>query len=389
MRLPRLATASVVASTLLLTGLTGLAGCSADGGPDGDEVIVIGADLNNASIVDTAFARALQLRVEQVNASGRLGKRKLLVRTLDNRADPAIALRNISAFADDSEVAAVVTGSCDQCVVSAAKTINDRKIPTVALAAAGEVSEPIAERPYIFKLGPNAPDSAAAMVTELRRVRVASVAVLYADDLYGRGAAKSLTKKLSKTDITLNLTGAVRPAATDVTQAVGTLTDTSPAALLVLAAPEQAALAAAAARASGYRGRIYFDAAAASDMFVPQAAVASTNDARMIFTQILAIDDVIATTPAKATRKRWFRDYLARYGSYSGVAAFAADATDVIAAAVARVGEDRDQIRAALETAQIDGVSGPIRFTADDHSGLMAEALTVLVARGGRWRLAS
>ena len=38
----------------------------------------------------------------------------------------------------------------------------------------------------------------------------------------------------------------------------------------------------------------------------------------MVFTQILAIDDVIATTPAKAARKQWFRDYTSRYGSYSG-----------------------------------------------------------------------
>jgi branched-chain amino acid transport system substrate-binding protein len=109
----------------------------------------------------------------------------------------------------------------------------------------------------------------------------------------------------------------------------------------------------------------------------------------MVFTQTLAIDDVIATTPAKAARKQWFRDYTSRYGSYSGVAAFAADAVDLVAAAVARVGGDRDRIRDILETSQIDGLSGPIRFTPDSHSGLMPQALTMLVARSGRWRLAS
>jgi len=30
---------------------------------------------------------------------------------------------------------------------------------------------------------------------------------------------------------------------------------------------------------------------------------------------------------------------------------------------------------------------GPIRLTPANHSGLMPQALTVLVARGGRWRL--
>jgi branched-chain amino acid transport system substrate-binding protein len=124
-------------------------------------------------------------------------------------------------------------------------------------------------------------------------------------------------------------------------------------------------------------------------MFIPQSAVAATDNASMVFTQILAIDDVIATTPAKATRKQWFRDYISRYGSYSGVASFAADATDLIAAAVAQVGGNREQIRAILETSQVDGISGPIRLTPANHSGLMPQALTLLVARSGRWRLAS
>ena len=387
MRLPRLATASVVASTLLVAGL---AGCSSDDAQTGGEqVIVIGADLDNSSPVDTAYARALQLRIEQVNASGKLGKRKLLLRTQDNRADATASLRNISGFADDPSVAAVVTGTCGQCVVSAAKTINSKKVPTISLAAASEVNEPVTDRQYVFKLGPNSPDSAAAMVAELRRTKAANVAILYADDLYGRGGDKALDAELVKANIPTAGTRTVKPTATDITQAVGSLVDAKPAALLVLADPDQALLAATSAKAAGYTGRLYFDAAAASDLFIPQNAVAATDNTTLIFTQILAIDDVIATTPAKATRKQWFRDYISRYGTYSGVASFAADATDLIADAVSKAGADRDQIRAILETSQFDGISGAIRFTPANHSGLMPQALTLLVARAGRWRLAS
>jgi len=68
-RLPRLATASVVALTLLLAGLTGCT--SDDGGSGGGDTVVIGADLDNSSTVDIAYGRALRLRIEQENASGR------------------------------------------------------------------------------------------------------------------------------------------------------------------------------------------------------------------------------------------------------------------------------------------------------------------------------
>ena len=385
MRLPRRLTASVAASALIVAALTG---CDSDSESGDTTQIVIGADLASGSAVDFAYTRALQLKIEQVNASGVLGSRQLVLRIQDNRSDPTETLRNIGTFAQDPAVAAVITGSCDACVVNAAKTINDQKIPTIALAAADEVTNPVASRRYVFKLGPNSTDSAAAIVAELVRKKVKTAALLHSADLYGRGAQRTMEKQLNNAGI-VPTSLSVRPTATEIGQTVGTLTDAEPDALVVLAGSEQATLAATSAKAAGFKGDIYFDAAAAGDLFLPQAAAEATDKATMVFTQILAIDDVIATTPAKSSRKQWFRDYTSRYGSYSGVASFAADAADLIADAVARVGADRPRIREILETSQIDGLSGPIRLTPDNHSGLMPQALTLLVARSGRWRLAS
>lgn len=384
-RLSHRVLAPVMASTLLVAGLTG---CTSGAGSGGG-TLVIGADLNNSSSVDTAYARALQLRIDQINASGRLGDRKLTLRTQDNRSDPTSSLRNISTFASDPNVVAIVAGSCDECTVGAAKTIDDKQIPTIALARADEVTTPVSARRFVFKLGPNSSDSAATLVAELRRAAVANVAVLYSDDLYGRGGDKALAAELQKTSIVVKSSAAVKPAATDISQEIGTLTAGKPAALLVLAGPDQASLAATSAKAAGFTGKIYFDAAAAGEQFIAPAAAAAMDNATMVFTQVLAIDDVLATTPAKAARKQWFRDYTSRYGDYSGVASFGADAADLIADAVARAGSDRGRIRDILETSQIDGLSGPIRLTPDNHSGLMPQALTLLVARSGRWRLAS
>ncbi|MFB9363104.1 ABC transporter substrate-binding protein [Actinoplanes nipponensis] len=379
----------MAASALVVAALTG---CDSDSDADaGDKTqIVIGADLaTSGSAVDFAYSRALQLKVDQLNASGVLGSRELVLRIQDNRSDPTATLRNIGAFAQDEAVAAVITGSCGACVVNAAKTINDQKIPTIALAAADEVTTPVENRRYVFKLGPNSTDSVAAIVAELVRKKTKKAALLWADDLYGRAAQKKMALQLEAADIEVSGTRSVKPAATEISQTVGTLTDAGPDALVVLAGSDQATLAATSAKAAGFTGAVYFDAAAAGDLFLPQAAATATDKTTMVFTQILAIDDVIATTPAKAARKQWFRDYTARYGSYSGVAAFAADAVELIADAVARVGGDRQRIRDVLETSQTDGLAGPIRLTPDNHSGLMPQALTLLVARSGRWRLLS
>jgi branched-chain amino acid transport system substrate-binding protein len=383
-RLSRRVTASVVASTLLLAGATG---CGSDDS-GGTSDVVVGADLDTGSPVDTAYARALQLRIEQLNASGELGDKRLVLRIQDNHGDTTSSLRNIGTFADDPAVAAIVTGSCGDCVVDASKTINGKQLPTIALTSADDASNPVADRRYVFKLGTNPGDSAAALVAELSRTRTKKVALLYTDGLYGHDGDLAMRKDLTKAQITVTQSQTVRAAATDITQAVGALTADEPDALVAVTSPDQATLAATSAKAAGFKGRIYFDAGAAADMFIPQQASAAMNNATMVFTQTLAIDDVIATTPAKASRQQWFRDYTSRYGSYSGVAAFAADAADLVGAAVTRAGGDRERIRDILETSQTDGLSGPIRITPDNHSGLMPQALTLLVARSGRWRIA-
>ena len=386
MRLSRRVTASVIASTLVAAGL---AGCSS--GDDSSDVtdVVIGADLTVGSTVDTAYARALQLKIEQLNASGALGNKRLVLRVQVNRADTTSSLRNIGTFADDPQVAAIITGSCGKCVVDASNTINNKRVPTIALSPADDISNPVASRRYVFKLGANPSDSAAAMVTELTEAKVTQAAVLYSDGLYGPAGDSAMRRGLQSAGIKITQSQTVRGAATDITQAVATLTADQPPALIAVTSPDQATLAAVSAKAAGFKGKIYFDAGAAGDTFIPQAATAAMNNATMVFTQILAIDDVIATTPAKASRQQWFRDYTSRYGTYSGVASFAADAVDLVADAVARVGGDREQIRDILETSQTDGLSGSIRLTPDNHSGLMPQSLTLLVVRSGRWRISS
>lgn len=389
MRLSRRLTASIVAPTLLGAAL---AGCAS--GPIGRKTadVIIGADLAAGSPTDTAYARALQLMVDQINASGQLGQRRLALRIQDNRSDPAASLRNINALADDPAVSAIVTGSCTPCLTGAAKTVNEKKIPTIALMAADLRHIPPDGQRWIFKLGPNPADDASALRTDLRRIGTKRVAIVYSDDPASTDAFASLTggdgyPYLSGIDVTA--TRQVKATATDISQAVGALVDAQPDVLAVLTGPDQAALAATSARAAHFNGRLYLDATAAGDLFLPRTAARAMNGAIMVFTPTLAIDDVIATTPAKASRKQWFVDYTSRYGAFNGAGAFAADAASLIAIGVARSGTGRDNIRNAIETAQFDGLSGPIRLIPKYHSGLMPQALTLLVVREGRWRLAT
>ncbi|MGC4794849.1 ABC transporter substrate-binding protein [Micromonospora saelicesensis] len=373
---------------------TTLTGCQFGEAEQDTSPIVIAADLElsgAAATVGRTYQRALKLKVDQLNASGALNGRKIDLKVKDNRSDSAESLRNIVDFSSDSKVSAIIMGGCNECAVGAVGTINEKRIPTIALAASGAIAAPAAERRYVFKLGPNAPDSAAALTTELRRNNIRKVGMLVSDDDYGQEGATALKSELDKAKITLRQQR-IKTTDTDVSQQVQQLASGKPDAMVFWTPPEQATLAATSVQQTIFRGSIYFDAGAAGDLFLGAAAKA-TEKATLIFTQTMVIDDVIATTPAKAARRQWFQDYTARFGGYNGSSSFAADAVQLIADAELRAGGeigkvDRNGIRDVLETSQMDGLSGPIRMTPDNHSGLMPQALTTLVARNGRWRLA-
>ncbi|PYC72458.1 ABC transporter substrate-binding protein [Micromonospora arborensis] len=387
----RSATIAALASAVVATTL---AGCQFGGAEQDTSPIWIAADLElsgAAAPVGRTYQRALDLKVEQLNSSGALNGREIKLKVKDNRSDSAESLRNIADFSSDSRISAIIMGGCNECAVGAVGTINEKRIPTIALAASGAIADPVAERRYVFKLGPNAPDSAAALTTELRRNNIRKVGMLVSDDDYGREGAAALKSELDKARIALREQRA-KATDTDVNKQIQQLAAGKPDALVFWTPPEQATLAATSAQQTTFRGPLFFDAGAAGDLFLGGAAKA-TERATLIFTQTMVIDDVIATTPAKAARRQWFQDYTARFGGYNGSSSFAADAVQLIVDAELRAGGEagkvnRNGIRDVLETSQMDGLSGPIRMTPDNHSGLMPQALTTLVARNGRWRLA-
>ncbi|MFC0526436.1 ABC transporter substrate-binding protein [Phytohabitans kaempferiae] len=383
---------ALTAAALVLSG----SACQSGEETGSVEEIIIGADLELSgptAAIGQAYRRALELKISQVNDSGVLGDRTLKLDIKDNGTDTSRSLTNVGEFANNPDVAAIIMGTCAECVVKAVDTVEGRRIPTIALAPAGNVASPVNERQWVFKVGPNAVDNAAALTAELTADKRTRVGVLFADDAYGREGRDALEDAIegaagAAQDIEISGKVPVRPTDTDVSQAMETLLETEPDAIVVWTFAEQAALAAANAKQAKFRGGLYFDAAAAGDLFLSgQPAI---NGATMVFTQTMVIDGVIATTPATAARKQWFRDYTAQYGSYYGFSSFAADAVQMVTNALQQSPTvSRDSIRSIVETSQFDGLSGPIRITPDNHSGLMPQALTVLVARSGRWHLAS
>jgi branched-chain amino acid transport system substrate-binding protein len=370
--------------------LLALTGCSLTQAPVTD--IVIAADLELTgpmARLGNIYRQALQLRVEQINQSDTLGNRRLVLDVTDNRSDPAVSLANIGEASADPDVSALITGTCDTCLVTAAKAIDSAEIPTISLAVPTAVVQPLGERRYIFKVAPNVPDNAARIVAALGDNQVSAVAIVASDDDYGHEGAAVLQALAERREITVTAQRFVGASGTDLAEIASSVNETEPEAVVLFTFAPLAADVAGALRANGFAGGLYLDAAAADGLYLSAQEVEALRDAFLVFPSALVSEDVIATSPARSARRAWLRDYTSVYGTYSAFGSFAADAIDIIVEAILRTtgsgSSTRSDLRAAIETTSIDGLSGPIRITPDDHSGLRPQALAILEEINGRW----
>ena len=141
------------------------------------------------------------------------------------------------------------------------ETINDKRIPTIALAASGAIAAPVAERRYVFKLGPNA-------AGQRRRARPPNCAATTS----ARWACSSATTTTAGRARPRSRASWTRPASrcreqrvkttdTDVSQAGPAARSGKPDALVFWTPPEQATLAATSAQQTALPGPLFFDAA--------------------------------------------------------------------------------------------------------------------------------
>jgi branched-chain amino acid transport system substrate-binding protein len=378
---------SVLAAVALLP--LSLAACDVIGPQADTSPVVIGADLEltgvNADIGNT-YKQALELKIAQLNAGGGIDGHQVQLVVRDNHNKPETAVADIAALTTESNVTALVMGSCSDCLLAVAKTIEDKKIPTIALATAKQVTNPVAERHYIFKINPNSEDDADVLAGRLRGDAIHRYALLTTDDTNGRDAMTAI--KAANRALSAVTTQQFNPNDTNLSSVVHQALARDPAGLVISAFPAQAMAIALAARQAAFTGEMYFDAPAAGELFQPNATAAAADGVTMVAPQTLVISDIIATSPAETARKQWFDAYTSKVGSFSGYSLYAADAVQLVATAMHTAGgTDRDQLRDAMENTQMDGVSGPLRFKADNHSGLAPQAVTAVVAANGRWRL--
>jgi branched-chain amino acid transport system substrate-binding protein len=384
----------------LLGGAAALTGCATRSNrvttapqmPLGED-LVIGASLEltgTGAIVGLSQRKAVTIAQNKLNSSGVIMNnqiRRVQVVIRDNASDPKQAAEIAKEFAADTRMLAIVGGGTAATAKAMAPIAEQQKIPLLATASAETILRPIANRRFVFKLGPNAADVADMLSQTIRQQGLGRVAIVAEVGDHGDSGAAAMTTSANNEQRDLVLTVRVPVGSHDYRAQAEQVVAATPDAVVIWAVAPTSGLVARALRQANYAGTMFFDTGAASEDASSAQNRAATIRSYMIAPIIMAGRPIAVTTPAELDQVDFFQQYTQLYGAFSGVSVFAADAVNLVVAAAqrGRTAATRLRVRDELEATPYDGLAGQYIFSTISHGGVEPDSLSLFQMRPSDW----
>jgi branched-chain amino acid transport system substrate-binding protein len=360
--------------------------------PEGEDLWVgVSLELTGTgALVGLSQRKAVTIAQDTLNSSRVImGNqiRRIQVSIKDNASDPKQAAEIAKEFAADTRMLAIIGGSTAATAKAMAPIAEQQKIPLLATASADTILRPIANRRFVFKLGPNAADVAARLSRIVRQQGLNRVAIMAEVGDHGDAGVGAMTTAANNDQRELVLTVRVPVGSRDYRALAEQVAAARPDAVVIWAVAPTSGLVARALRQANYAGLMLFDTGAASEDASSALNRAATIRSYMVAPTIMAGRPIAVTTPAELDQVDFFQQYTQLYGAFSGVSVFAADALNLVVAAAqrGRTTPTRLRVRDELEAAPYDGLAGQYIFSTISHGGVEGDSLSLFQMRPADW----
>ncbi|MBC7441556.1 MAG: ABC transporter substrate-binding protein [Ramlibacter sp.] len=383
-----------IAPIAVVTALA-LAGCSTSnlGGTAKADPAAAAGPIKIGAVLDVTGVGAslgvpeqntLTMLAKQLNADGGIDGRDVELTIVDDQSTEDGAAKATSKLIESDKVDLIIGASRTGPSLAMRPIAEAAKIPMISVAANIAI---VKDSQWVFKTAQNdvvvieriLDDAKAKGYTKLALVRDATG--------FGEGVADYITALGAERGITLVMTGAFEPSATDFTPQMTNVRGSDADAVIIWGINPSAGLAQKAYVQLGVNKPVYQSHGISNQAFFDAAGDAS-NGVIAPMGRLLVADQLAADNPQSKVIDQFKADYSKAYGDQpSGFAGHAFDAWHIAVNAITAVGTDPETLRGELETAKWTGISGVFTMTAKNHSGLDASALILAEAKDGRWNL--
>ncbi|TYP52467.1 ABC transporter substrate-binding protein [Thermosediminibacter litoriperuensis] len=374
----------IIFLVLLLTATVFAAGCSNQGqGPAGGDVVKIGwigSLTGDTAVWGQSELNTLELLAGELNASGGLLGKKIHIVGYDTRGDATEAVNAVKRLVSQDKVVAIIGPNASSSAMAISGTLEEMKVPDIATVATnpkvtvmdGKV------KPFNFRvcfIDPYQGAVAAGYAFDVLGFRKAAVLYDVADE-YSQGLAEFFIKTFEEKGGQIVAKEAFKSGDTDFRPQLAKIKATNPEVIFMPYYFKEAALSAKQARDLGIKSVLMGGDGWPSDTLLEMAGDAVEGS---YFVNHLDFDD----PEVQDFKQR----YNAKYGKMPELNGYLAhDAFMVLVDAVKRANSfDPVAIRDALETVDIEGITGKIKIGKDTHNPEGKEAAIIKI-EGGKYK---
>lgn len=164
-----------------------------------------GALTGPLSLSNLELNAGAKLVFDEVNGRGGVHGRKILMRTLDDQFDPRIAVENVKKLIEEEQVLMLFGCGGAPANLAIAASINASRIPHLAPATGADALHD-AQHPYVFHTRASYGAELDKIVEHLVTMGSNKIAVVYADNAFGKGGLSGVEVAAKKYNIKINAT---------------------------------------------------------------------------------------------------------------------------------------------------------------------------------------
>jgi branched-chain amino acid transport system substrate-binding protein len=328
-----------------------------------------------------AIKAGLELALDDINAKGVLGGKKIALTVEDSAADKDQAINAARKLIGRDKVVAIIGPTLSNEMFAVGPVANERKIPTLGTSTTATGITDIG--PFIFRT--SLPESDVIPVTLKKAISrgVKTIALMYAnDDAFSKSGYDVMKAAAQKAGLTIVAEESFGSKDTDFSAQLTKIKGLKPDAVGISALVEPVSGVLLQARQLGFgKETLFIGGNGSNSPKLGEIAGAAADGLIVGSPWFIGKPDPVNQKFVKAFRAKTGRDP-------DQFAAQAYDAMFIMAQAIDRAGAaDPEKIRDALQKTNFSGVMGPFTFT-DHRDPASSEGVVVLVMQGGKFQIA-
>ncbi len=342
-----------------------------------------------AAFLGEDMKAGLQLAVDEINAGGGIGGRKIAWTFYDAESQTQKALSETRRLISQDKVELIVSGgNMSGIALAMAPMAEAAKIPFISSEGALAIVTPVADRKWVFKSTVDDEDVLERIADYCEKKKITKVALLADSSGFGQGATTQMKKvgPRRKLDVMYETFG---PADTDMMPQLTRIRDGGAEAIICWTVTPAGVVFMKQAQQLGLDKRTLIHSYGFVSAHYMNLAGDAANSILLASLKLPVGDQLPDRDPLKAGILKLFKDYQARFNRPASLyAAESYDAAMLAKEALSKVGGDVSKLPQGLEQVKnFAGKSGVFNFSPERHSGLSKKDIVLVNWKNKRFNL--